>query len=141
MNKKKKRLSGVSMIEFALLLPILLLLLVGIVDISVLLLDKAIITNASREGARYGVVLRQPTYATMVSIAAYTKSYCDNKLISFTSPAPQVTVIATPSSPAPQFGDTLSVSVSYVYTDLMLHYFINHSQQYTLNATTVMMYE
>ena len=43
---------GAAVVEFALILPILLILLVGTIDASLALYDKAVITNASREGAR-----------------------------------------------------------------------------------------
>ena len=54
------KVRGASMIEFALVLPLLLLLVFGIVEFSVALYDKAVITNASREGARKGVIFRSP---------------------------------------------------------------------------------
>jgi len=40
------------MIEFAILLPLLLLILVGIIDMGRLFLAQAMVTNAAREGAR-----------------------------------------------------------------------------------------
>lgn len=47
---------GASAVEFALVLPLLLGLTFGIIEFGILLFDKAVITNASREGARAGVV-------------------------------------------------------------------------------------
>ncbi len=47
---------GASAVEFALVLPVLMLLTFGIIEFGVLLFDKAVITNASREGARMGIV-------------------------------------------------------------------------------------
>ena len=44
------------MVELAIVLPILLIVLFGIIEFSLILYDKAIITNASREGARAGIV-------------------------------------------------------------------------------------
>jgi hypothetical protein len=49
---------GAALVEFAIVLPILLVLLFGIIDFSILLYNKASITNASREGARAGIVFR-----------------------------------------------------------------------------------
>lgn len=49
---------GASAIEFALVLPLLLLILFGIIEFSILLYDKAMLTNASREGARLGIVFK-----------------------------------------------------------------------------------
>ncbi len=52
MNKRR----GQAMVEFALVLPLLLALLVGIVDIGYLYNHQLTLTNASREGARMGTL-------------------------------------------------------------------------------------
>ena len=49
----KNLISAQSIIEFALLLPILLLLVLGAMDIGRLFYMKIVITNAAREGAYY----------------------------------------------------------------------------------------
>lgn len=51
-----------SLVEFALTLPFLLLFLLGAVDLGRLFHVYVTITNASREGARYGIV--KPTDAS-----------------------------------------------------------------------------
>ena len=48
-------LSGQSLVEFALTLPLLLLILLGAIDLGRVFNTYVAITNASREGARYGV--------------------------------------------------------------------------------------
>lgn len=48
--------SGVSAVEFALVSPLLFVLTLGIIEFGLLLFDKAVITNASREGARAAIV-------------------------------------------------------------------------------------
>jgi Flp pilus assembly protein TadG len=105
----KKR--GGALIEFALVLPIMTVLLVGVIETSVLLYDKALITNASREGARYGVMLKNP-YSTPTAVQNYTST-----------------------------GDLLTVTVTYPYTYLVLHNFIGGGKTVTITATTVMAYE
>lgn len=47
---------GVSAVEFALIAPLLFVLTFGIVEFGLFLFDKAVITNASREGARAAIV-------------------------------------------------------------------------------------
>ena len=47
---------GATIVEFAIVLPLLLLLTFGIIEFSLLLYNKAMLTNASREGARVGIV-------------------------------------------------------------------------------------
>ena len=48
--------SGAELVEFALVLPILLLIFGGIVDFGLLLQRQQVITNAAREGARLAVL-------------------------------------------------------------------------------------
>ena len=47
---------GQSMVEYALVLPILLLLLLGIMEFGIGVFNYNTIANAAREGARYGIV-------------------------------------------------------------------------------------
>lgn len=47
---------GAAVVEFAVVLPILLLLVFGIIEFGFLLYNKAMLTNASREAARVGIV-------------------------------------------------------------------------------------
>lgn len=47
---------GVAAVEFALIAPLLFVLTFGIVEFGILLFDKAVVTNASREGARAAIV-------------------------------------------------------------------------------------
>jgi Flp pilus assembly protein TadG len=52
--------NGQSLVEMALLLPILLLLSVVTIDIGRGIYYYSVIYNAAREGARYGIVHQQP---------------------------------------------------------------------------------
>ena len=49
------------MVEFALVLPLLLALLCGIIDFGWLYYNQITLNNAAREGARYAVVHYDPT--------------------------------------------------------------------------------
>lgn len=55
---------GASAVEFALLLPLLMLILFGIIEFALGLHRQAILTNASREGARLGIVQSVPPITT-----------------------------------------------------------------------------
>lgn len=48
--------AGAELVEFALVLPLLLLVLGGIVDFGILMQRQQIVTNAAREGARLAAV-------------------------------------------------------------------------------------
>ena len=60
---------GQEVVEMALVLPLLLILVFGMVDFGLLVYDKAIVTNAAREGARAGVVFA-PDPGVIAGVAA-----------------------------------------------------------------------
>lgn len=67
----KRRAHGSTLVEFALILPILLAMLIGIMEFGILTNYKLRISNAAREGARYASLGRSK--ATVVSrIQLYT---------------------------------------------------------------------
>ena len=51
---------GQAMVEFALVLPVLLVLLCGIIDFGWLYYNQITLNNAAREGARYAVIHYNP---------------------------------------------------------------------------------
>ena len=62
--RKVRGEEGASLIEFAMILPILAALLLGIVTVGLALNGKNSINNAAREGARYGATLSVETTMT-----------------------------------------------------------------------------
>lgn len=54
-----KNQDGATIVEFAIIAPLLFLLIFGIIEFSLLLFNKHVITNSSREGARAGIVARE----------------------------------------------------------------------------------
>ena len=63
-HKRLRSESGASAVEFALLLPVLMMILFGIIEFGMALYRQAILTNASREGARLGIVQSIPAITT-----------------------------------------------------------------------------
>ena len=55
-KRTQKHEDGQALVEFALVLPILLVLLCAIIDFSWMYYNQITISNAAREGARYAVV-------------------------------------------------------------------------------------
>ena len=53
MTRRLKSQRGAELIEFALIFPLLLLVLLGIVDFGFLFQRYEVLTNATREGARW----------------------------------------------------------------------------------------
>ncbi len=124
--------SGVSAIEFAILLPFLVLLTFGIIEFGILLYNQQVITNASREGARHGIKYDYNTksYSQWTSIEDTVKAYIypqfpntsPSRLITLSS-AP-VTITVTPGTgTCTSFGNELEVDVSFQYSFLLLDNF------------------
>ena len=135
--------TGASAIEFAIILPLLILFLFGIIEFSILFYDKAVITNASREGARAGIVYRYPDPVAEDEIRQVVRDYCADYLITFgeTSTEPLVTLIPT-STTGLEAGDPLTVTVTYDYQFLVLPNFVTAlTGGINLAATTVMRME
>ena len=145
---KIKNQYGSSLVEFLIVFPALILVVFGVIEFSVLFYDYAIIYNASRNGARYGVVVRSSpssssssSYATPAEVINYTQTYCTGKLLTFSTTAVSATITATQSANPPTRGSLLTVTVSYPYSYLLVHKLVGFNQQNTLTTTTVMTYE
>lgn len=137
---------GAAVIEFALVVPLLLVLVFGIIEFAILMYDKAMITNASREGARAGITVRAPRMST-TEIVNKVNDYCQDYLITFDPADPPPTIrtlvnktVGDPSVTGMESGvDFLTVEVSYVYDYLLLPGFIKDmAGTITLVASTTM---
>ena len=53
-----KNQKGTTVVEFAIILPLLLLLIFGIIEFGLFLFNRHVITNAVREAARAGIVVK-----------------------------------------------------------------------------------
>ena len=71
---KVLRPKGQSLVEFAFALPILLLLVIGVFDLSQLFLTKVVLNNAAREGAYYLAYHRSDKVACGSSCFTYTNT-------------------------------------------------------------------
>lgn len=88
---------GQSLVEFALVLPVLTLLVFGIIDYGRLFNEFLVISHASREGARAGIV----SAATLSAVSTAVKSAAPNRTL---------TIAMNPSTPVR--GNPVTVTVS-----------------------------
>lgn len=95
---------GQALVEFALILPILLILIMGIVQFGLVLNAYITIENASREGARRGIVGSSDTEIKNLIIA--TSPNLEER---------NITVNITPNVGSRKSGDTLKVEIVYNY--------------------------
>ena len=102
-TKRSRRERGAVAIEMAIVLPLLLLIIGGMIDLGRLFFVQTMVTNAAREGAR------------MKSLG-YTNTDSDTRVLA-SSPGlaalvgnPTIVYVACPSSPTPSDGASATVS-------------------------------
>jgi Flp pilus assembly protein TadG len=109
---------GVSAVEFALIAPLLFVLTFGIIEFALLLFDKAVVTNASREGARAAIVFHTngttPTPLNDGGITAVVTQYVGNHLIDLGTGNKTPVVTIAPALPRVS-GTDVTVTVTYTY--------------------------
>jgi Flp pilus assembly protein TadG len=120
-HRNRHRSRGQSLVEFAMVLPIFMLILSGILDFGFLLYSRMGVINAAREGARAAVMVSD--YSTIPSVASGAAisaaagggltvlgadTICLQTSVSVSSPATIDCAVA-------KTGDSASVTVHYVY--------------------------
>lgn len=112
---------GQALVEFALMVPVLLLIIAGIVESGRVFQTYLQLANATREGARVASVIPQVTSAI--------ESAVKRELPSDVSTSINITVACAAAGSStfdncitsypPASGDKLAVTVSYFYTPIM----------------------
>lgn len=132
------RESGVVAVEFIILFPLLLLILVGIVEFGHLFSVRHTLTNASREGARAAVVYygtngtARQTWATSQAQAAVNKYMQDTK---FAGTWHVSETVGTTT------GNLVTVTVTAPGSLLLLDNFVTALKNVTVTAETTMRME
>lgn len=120
---------GAAVVEFAIVAPVLLLLVFGMIEYGRLVMVQQVITNATREGARSAVL----DGATTTGVTTIVNDFLTASRVS----GAIVTVTPSPPSSA-AFGDPVTVSVQVPFSQvswLPTPMFLSST---TLSATTVM---
>ena len=103
---------GGNLIEFALVLPLLLLVMLGIIEFGFIFQRHEIVTNAAREGARMAVL---PGY-TEDDVKARVADYLTSGGVPTTATNPVVTSVADTVSAGASTMPSRRVTVTYTYT-------------------------
>ena len=109
--------SGAELIEFALVLPILLLVFAGIVDFALMFQRYLTISNAAREGARIAVLPGYGTTDVQNRVRDYVREGIGDATASPTTVLTQVSI--DPPGPTPAF-PAVQVTVTMAHTYLFL---------------------
>ena len=148
-SKLLKNQDGVSAVEFAIVLPLFVVLIFGIIEFGVIMYNKAIITNASREGARFAILFDSVVH-TDLHIENRVKEHLnfdpnDNSSILINlggaSAPPSILVLPTPVSKRLR-RSPISVTVTYPYDFMVVPNFLpGLPQTLTLSGITTMRME
>lgn len=109
---------GAELIEFALVCPLLLLLILGIVDFGFMFQRMAVITNAAREGARVAVLVG---YAN-ADVTARVQEYVQTGGVTTTASNPTIAIsnVTVPTTPGGPSVPGKKVVVTYLHQYMFL---------------------
>ncbi len=116
-NRGKARRKGAAVIEFAVIAPLLFLLIFGMIEFGRAMMSLEIMTNAAREGARHGVL----NGSTNSSVIAVVKNRLDSGSIpsQYSTIKIYVNGIEADVSNA-AIGDAIKVEISIPYMRVSL---------------------
>ena len=129
-DRRARRTRGQAMVEFTLILPLLLLLILGIYQFGQTYADYIQVTNAARDGGRKALVSRSDAsgVADVISTAKNATWWLDkNKMAVSVSPGQPWTT-----------GQNVTVTVTYPYSINLLGFVVGSG---TLKSTTTVRME
>ena len=134
---------GQALVEFALILPVALLLLVGLFDLSRIVFYSTTLSQAVREGTRYAVVHGAASTApTGPGAASYTGPNTDSTITAVVRgyavgvPTPTVTAV-WPSNNAYR-GSDVFVTATFPYVPVLSQAFLGQALRVTLSASSAL---
>lgn len=125
----KQRQSGQSLVEFAMVMPFLILIIMGVFDLGWAVYANNTISLAAREGARVGIISTK----TDAQICAQAQA---------TSQSLSIECSVSPS-PNRQSGGTVAVTITYTYTPItpLIGNILGNGGQLTLTSMATMYVE
>jgi Flp pilus assembly protein TadG len=128
MKKQPCGQPGQSLVEAALVLPILLILFLGIAEVGFFLFAQVQVANATREGARYGSLCRLNHTCPDLTNAVKSAVFGEAQLLHMSDAGSgrNTTVEVQPPSltTAPLVGVPLTVTVVYSYSSPFISNFV-----------------
>lgn len=120
--------SGVAVVEFAIVAPVFVVFVMGMIEVSRGLMVQEVITNAAREGARAAVL----DSSTTSSVTSTVQSYLTAANISASAATITVTI------PAVRYSNYATVTVSVLYSKVTWVPVPRYLGSITLTATSTM---
>ena len=146
--RNKLNFNGQSMVEFALIIPLVLALLLGFFDLGRAIIYNSSLSNAIRHGTRSGIVLSGTADGTIVDgIKDEVLEYAFG-LTTTTAPLTADDIIVVITLDDKGFRDTLKVTANYCFVpitpgiaSIVGNNCANGGQGFNLTAESMMLFE
>ena len=113
-SRRRRRSRGQSLVEFALVVPILFLILCGIMDFGFLLYSRMTVINAAREGARVATAMTEDPGAIPSAVSSQVSAAAGGLAVSTTTcRVPKGSTGCVGFGASTEAGDSARVTVSY----------------------------
>lgn len=126
--KHKRDRQGAAAVEFAIIAPLLFMLLLAFIELSRGFMVQQVLTNASRVGARQAITVGATQSETSSAVQSYTSS------MGLTGS----TITITPNPSTASSGDEVTVTVSIPYASVTWLPVPKYLAGKTLTASSVM---
>lgn len=142
-SRRRPRTRGQALVEFAIILPVFILVLSGILDFGFMLYSRMTVISAAREGARAGATA-DPTTVDSVARGAVSNAATGLVAASITvtisciDQAPPATCTWLGATPTGAAGDAVKVTVTYPYKSFFPLLF---GSTFNLGSTVQMVHE
>jgi Flp pilus assembly protein TadG len=124
MQKRRFNERGTSLVEVTLVLPVLLILFLGIVEVGFLLLAHVQVANAAREGARQGSLCRLHGNCDTLADSVEAAVFGEAQWLEMDGSNTQVVVQPSSLSLIPSIGDPITVTVTYDHASPFISNFV-----------------
>jgi Flp pilus assembly protein TadG len=92
--RRLRQEEGAQLVEFALVLPLLLFVVLGIAEFGIIFQRYEVVTNAAREGARLAVLPGYDSAAAEDAIRARVRAYVQAARVPITAGTPPASIVA-----------------------------------------------
>lgn len=132
MRRKATGASGQTTVEFAIILPLLLVLLMGIIEFGRIWSTQNSLTNAAREGSRLGVLSSTAPSDVEATVLTYLENTGQNP--------DRATITVTNAGSSGITGSDVSVTVEYDF-QVIVGNILGMDSTMELTSTSVMRHE